>query len=102
MEVEVRRAEPSDARAIKEIYECENAYKGTLQLPNPSLELWEKRTSNLPDNVYAYVALLDGEIVGNLGFEVCASPRRRHVGSFGMGVKDNVQGKALVVLCWQR
>ncbi|TOK94838.1 GNAT family N-acetyltransferase, partial [Vibrio parahaemolyticus] len=55
MEVEVRRAEPSDARAIKEIYECENAYKGTLQLPNPSLELWEKRTSNLPDNVYAYV-----------------------------------------------
>ncbi|EPW6438115.1 GNAT family N-acetyltransferase [Vibrio parahaemolyticus] len=95
MEVEVRRAEPSDARAIKEIYECENAYKGTLQLPNPSLELWEKRTSNLPDNIYAYVALLDGEIVGNLGFEVCASPRRRHVGSFGMGVKDNVQGKGI-------
>ncbi|EGR4177593.1 GNAT family N-acetyltransferase, partial [Vibrio cholerae] len=26
MVVEVRRAEPSDARAIKGIYECQNAY----------------------------------------------------------------------------
>jgi len=92
MEIEIRRAESSDARAIKAIYECENAYSGTLQLPNPSLALWEKRISNVPDNVYAFVALLDGEIVGNLGFEVCISPRRRHVASFGMGVKDNAQG----------
>ncbi|EAQ63973.1 acetyltransferase [Marinomonas sp. MED121] len=95
MDVKIRRAEPSDARAIKEIYECENAYKETLQLPHPSLALWEKRTSNLPDNVYVYVALLDGVIVGALGFEVCTNPRRRHVGSFGMGVKDNVQGKGV-------
>ncbi|WP_375054952.1 GNAT family N-acetyltransferase [Zobellella sp. DQSA1] len=95
MEIEVRRAEPSDARAIKEIYECENAYSRTLQLPHPSLELWEKRISNIPEHVYAYVALLDGEVVGNLGFEVCTNPRRRHVGYFGMGVKDNVQGKGI-------
>jgi L-phenylalanine/L-methionine N-acetyltransferase len=92
MKIEIRRAEPSDAHAIKEIYECKNAYSDTLQLPNPSLALWEKRISNVPDHVYAYVAILDGEIVGNLGLEVCISPRRRHVASFGMGVKDNVQG----------
>ena len=60
MDVEIRRAESSDARAIKEIYECEKAYKETLQLPHPSLALWEKRTSNVPDNVYVYVALLEG------------------------------------------
>ncbi|MFU7507526.1 GNAT family N-acetyltransferase [Vibrio cholerae] len=47
MVVEVRRAEPSDAKAIKGIYECPNA---------------------------------------------CTNPRRRHVGTFGMGVKDDVQG----------
>ncbi len=28
MVVEVRRAEPSDAKAIKGIYECPNAYQG--------------------------------------------------------------------------
>lgn len=95
MIVEVRRAEIADSRAIKEIYECKNAYSDTLQLPLPSLALWEKRISNFPDNVYAYVALLDGEIVGNLGFEICVNPRRRHVASFGMGVKDNLQNKGV-------
>ncbi|WP_165312949.1 GNAT family N-acetyltransferase [Vibrio ziniensis] len=95
MTVEIRRAEPSDAKAIKKIYECKNAYSSTLQLPHPSLTLWEKRTTDVPDNVYVYVALVDGEIVGNLGFEVCTSPRRRHVASFGMGVKDDVQGRGV-------
>ena len=95
MKVEIRIAEPSDARGIKEIYECENAYSGTLQLPNPSLALWEKRMSNVPDNVYAYVAILNGEIVGNLGFELCVNPRRRHVASLGIGVKDNAQGQGV-------
>jgi putative acetyltransferase len=95
MEIEIRRAELSDARAIKEIYECPNAYSGTLQLPYPSVELWEKRISSMPENVYAYVALLDGKVVGNLGFKVCVNPRRRHVASFGMGVKDDVLGKGV-------
>jgi putative acetyltransferase len=95
MDLEIRRAEPSDAKAIKEIYECPNAYSNTLQLPHPSLELWEKRISNIPDNVYSYVALLDGVVVGNLGLEVCTNPRRRHVASFGMGVKDSALGKGI-------
>lgn len=95
MEVKIRRTEPSDAKAIKEIYECPNAYSGTLQLPHPSLELWEKRISNVPENVYSYVALLDGVVVGNLGFEVCKNPRRRHVATFGMGVKDSELGKGI-------
>ncbi|QMV16812.1 Spermidine N(1)-acetyltransferase [Vibrio spartinae] len=49
----------------------------------------------MPEHVYQYVALLDGEIVGHIGFEICKNPRRRHVGSFGMGVKDNVQGRGV-------
>ncbi|WP_346658260.1 GNAT family N-acetyltransferase [Endozoicomonas sp. 4G] len=92
MEIKVRRSEASDAKKIKEIYECTNAYSNTLQLPDPSLELWEKRISTIPDNIYSYVAILNGEIVGNIGFEVCVNPRRRHVASFGMGVKDEYLG----------
>ncbi|EPI4799291.1 GNAT family N-acetyltransferase, partial [Vibrio cholerae] len=65
MVVEVRRAEPSDAKAIKGIYECPNAYSGTLQLPLPSSDMWEKRFQNIPEHVYAYVAVVDGEVVGN-------------------------------------
>lgn len=95
MTITIRRAEPLDAKAIQEIYQCKNAYSDTLQLPHSSLELWEKRVSNIPDNVYAYVAVMDGEVVGNLGFEVCVNPRRRHVASFGMGVKDEMQGQGI-------
>ncbi|SBS38465.1 Spermidine N(1)-acetyltransferase [Marinomonas spartinae] len=90
--IDVRRAEPTDAKAVKRIYECQNAYTSTLQLPFPSLDTWEKRFQNTPDHVYRYVALVDDDIVGELGFELGTSPRRRHVGTFGMGVKDDAQG----------
>ena len=95
MDITVRRAEPSDAAAVKAVYEGVVAYSGTLQLPNPSLDLWTKRLANIPDNVYSYVAEVDGEIVGNLGFVVEANPRRRHVATFGVGVKDAMQGKGV-------
>lgn len=95
MEIKIRKAEASDAKAVKEIYECKNAHSSTLQLPHPSLTLWEKRLSNIPDNVYAYVAIINNEIVGNLGFELATNARRRHVAYFGMGVKDNVQGNGV-------
>lgn len=77
--IEVRRAEPSDAKAVKRIYECQNAYTSTLQLPFPSLDTWEKRFQNTPDHVYRYVALVDGDVVGELGFELGTSPRRRYI-----------------------
>ena len=92
MEIEIRRTEASDAQAVKEVYECANAYSNTLQLPNPSIDDWQKRLSAIPENIYSYVALLDGKIVGNIGFHLCTNPRRRHVASFGMGVKDEAQG----------
>ncbi|GMM87239.1 GNAT family N-acetyltransferase [Vibrio fortis] len=95
MEIQVRRTEPSDARSVKEIYECPNAFRGTLQLPHPSLDLWEKRLTHVPEHVYSYVALYQGEVIGNLGLEVCINPRRRHVASLGMGVKDNFAGKGV-------
>jgi len=93
--IEIRRVEPSDGLAIKEIYACKSVYNATLQLPYPSQQLWDKRLSNLPDNVYAFVATLDGSVVGNIGLEVNKNPRRRHVASFGMGVKDEVQGRGI-------
>ncbi|MDK9739083.1 GNAT family N-acetyltransferase [Vibrio sp. D404a] len=95
MEIKVRRTEPSDARSVKEIFECPNAFRGTLQLPHPSLDLWEKRLTHVPEHVYSYVALYQGEVIGNLGLEVCVNPRRRHVASLGMGVKDNYAGKGV-------
>lgn len=91
----IRHSEPKDAAAIKAIYACPKAYAGTLQLPYPSNAMWEKRMESIPAHVHSLVAEIDGEIVGNLGFELCTNPRRRHVGSLGMGVKDNHQGRGV-------
>ncbi len=93
--ITVRRVEAKDTEAVCEIYKNPKAYSGTLQLPHPSLAIWEKRCSNLPDNVHAFVALVDDEIVGNLGFTVATNPRRRHVADIGMAVKDCYQGQGV-------
>lgn len=91
----IRHSEVNDIPAIKEIYEGELAFGGTLQLPFPSLQKWEAQLNKLPHGSYSFVAEFDDEIIGQLGFDACQSPRRKHVGSFGMAVKDNHQGKGV-------
>ncbi|MCW8328519.1 GNAT family N-acetyltransferase [Photobacterium sp. SDRW27] len=92
MEVIVRHVEDKDIEAIKNLYAGKNAYSGTLQLPFPSLRMWEKRLSDLPDNVYSLLAEKGGEVVGQVGMEVLTRPRRKHVAQFGMAVNDNYLG----------
>jgi len=94
-EIQIRKAEVCDALAIKDIYEHKTAYSNTLQLPHPSLALWEKRLSTKLENFYMYVAIINNEIVGNIGIELFSNVRRRHVASFGMAVKDTAQGQGV-------
>ena len=101
--VHIRHAEPGDFQAIQEIYGCPKAFAGTLQLPYPSQEMWRKRLAEPPEGVYNLVAVVDGKVVGQLGLHTSSRPRRRHVGSFGIGVHDDWQGrgvgKALLKAC---
>jgi putative acetyltransferase len=92
----IRHAELDDLPAIHEIYSCPKAFSGTLQLPYPSLELWRKRLSNIPDGTYYLVAIVDRKVVGHLGlYTFPNTPRRKHAGTFGMGVHDDWQGKGI-------
>ncbi len=93
--IQIRKLEPSDAKGMQEIYACPSAYSNTLQLPHPTLDMWTKRLEHIPDNIHAYVAVINDEVVGNLGFEVMTSLRRRHVGEFGMAVKEGFQGQGV-------
>jgi putative acetyltransferase len=89
----IRRAELRDAEAVHAIFAGPKAIAGTLQLPYPSVELWRKRLSDVPPFDYLLVATIDGDVVGNLGLhEAGKTPRRRHVGSIGMSVRDDRQG----------
>lgn len=91
----IRRAEPTDAEALLHVYASPRVIWGTLQLPYPSLAVWRTRLEPR-DDFYMYVACANDEVVGNLGLETYSKrPRRRHVGSLGMAVRDDWQGKGV-------
>lgn len=92
----IRRTTSIDAEAYHKIFSCPKVIYGTLQLPYPSLDIWRKRLSEIPDGVYNLSACVDNEVVGQLGLQTFPNvPRRRHVGQIGMAIHDDWQGKGV-------
>jgi putative acetyltransferase len=95
-QVSVRHAEPGDYEALHRIFSGPKAVAGTLQLPFPSAETWRRRLAELPEGLYSLVACVEGEVVGSIGLETSPTRlRMRHVGSIGMAVRDDWQGKGV-------
>lgn len=94
--ITIRRTEPSDAEAYHRIFSCPKVIRGTLQLPYPSVEVWRKRLTEVPDGAFNLSACVDNAIVGQLGLHTFPHhPRRRHVGQIGMAIHDDWQGKGI-------
>lgn len=89
MDITVRHAEPDDYKAVQNIFSGPKAVAGTLQLPFPPAELWRKRLSEPPANMYQLVACVDGEVVGEISLWTASNPRVRHTAGFGMAVRDD-------------
>ena len=94
-EIAIRHSKETDIDSIQKIYEGPKAYSGTLQLPFPSVEKWKKRLSDLPQGLHSLVAEVDGAIVGQIGLETMQNPRRKHVATIGMAVKDAYQNQGV-------
>jgi putative acetyltransferase len=95
-QVIVRHAEPDDYQALHRIFSGPKAIAGTVQLPLPSAEAWRKRLVESPEGLFSLVACVDDEVVGSLGLETSPTRwRMRHVGSIGMAVRDDWQGKGV-------
>lgn len=96
MNIHIRAAEVRDAEALNRVYSTPRAIWGTFQLPYASVEMRRKRIAEMPAGNYLLVAEVDGEVVGSIGlFTHRDNPRRSHVGSIGMGVRDDWQGKGV-------
>jgi L-phenylalanine/L-methionine N-acetyltransferase len=96
MDITVRHSEPEDYKALYRIFSGPRAIAGTLQLPFPKAETWRERLSERPEGLYSLVACVEDEVVGSLGLETSPSRwRMRHVGSIGMAVRDDRQGKGV-------
>lgn len=96
MNLTIRRAEPGDYEAIHKIFTYPKVIWGTLQVPYPSVEQWRKKVAEPPEGFYSLVAVVDGEVVGQIGLHTFpTSPRRRHAAEIGMMVRDDWQGKGI-------
>ena len=96
MNIEIRRAEPGDYKAVQQVHAQPKAMRGTLQLPFPSEEMWKKRLEESVEQMYALVACIEGEVVGMAGLNLFTkSPRRSHVGYVGMAVHDKWHAKGV-------
>ena len=94
--VSVRHAEPQDAEAVHRILAGPRAAAGTLQLPLQPVEAVRRQFfSDAREGVYHLVACVEGEVVGHLGLEAYARPRRRHAGEVGVAVRDDWQGRGV-------
>ncbi|HEY6248096.1 MAG TPA: GNAT family N-acetyltransferase [Pyrinomonadaceae bacterium] len=94
--LKIRRAEPDDCTDIYEMFSCPKVFAGTLQLPYPSREQWKQRLAHTSEGIYTLVAVVEGKVVGLLGLETFPNkPRRSHVGTFGISVHDDWQGKGI-------
>jgi putative acetyltransferase len=92
----VRRTEPDDYVALHRVFSGPRVIAGTLQLPLPSAEMWRQRLSEPPEGLFSLVACVDGEVVGEISLHTSpTSWRMRHVGSIGMAVRDDCQGKGV-------
>jgi putative acetyltransferase len=96
VEITVRHAEPADYEAMHRIMSGPKVAAGTLQLPLQPAEAWRKRLANPPEGLFLLVACVEGEVVGNLGRETFPNrPRVRHVGTVGLSVRDDWQGRGV-------
>jgi L-phenylalanine/L-methionine N-acetyltransferase len=96
MEITVRQTEPEDYRALHRIFSGPRAIAGTLQMPFPQAESWRERLAEPPEGSYSLVACVEDEVVGEISLHTSPTRwRMRHVGSIGMAVRDDWQGKGI-------
>src|SRR5262245_62959380 len=75
MDINIRKAEPSDAEAIWRCYSAPLVVRNTLQLPYRSLESVRELLTKRGEGQYTLVAVVDGEVVGVIGLHTSSRPR---------------------------
>lgn len=96
--ITLRRATPADAEAYVRIMSDPAVLGNLLQLPYPSVEMWQKRIADndAPGRTdIALVAERQGEVVGSAGLHPALALRRRHVAMLGISVAAPHQGSGV-------
>jgi L-phenylalanine/L-methionine N-acetyltransferase len=96
VEVIVRPTEQTDYEALQRLFSGPRVIAGTLQLPLPSAGMWRRRLSEPQEGMFSLVACVGEEVVGEISLRTSPTLwRMRHVGSIGMAVRDEWQGRGI-------
>ena len=93
-EIVIRHAEPKDYDAIRQIHAQPEVYHNTLQVPHPSMGMWQERLTERV-GIKQLVACIDDIVAGHLCIEVTQRPRRSHVADFGICVDARWQNRGV-------
>ncbi|WP_085315673.1 GNAT family N-acetyltransferase [Derxia lacustris] len=93
----IRRATLADAPGVAACMGGAESFPMTLQQPHVDVALWQERLAKPLPGSTPLVAELGGEVVGMLNlFKVDGgNPRRAHVLSLGMAVRDDRHGRGI-------
>ncbi len=92
----IRQQRPEDAEALHHLYSHPQVIWGTLQLPYPSLQLWQARIADPQPGQTMLVAMHREDLVGHLGLHTHPNrPRRRHTGELGLAVRHDWQRRGV-------
>lgn len=95
----IRAASPADAPALHRLMSHPAVYPGLMQLPFPTLSVWQERLARPAAAGSCELHLLaeiDGELVGSAGLmPVGPHLRRRHAAGLGLAVAAQAQRRGV-------
>ena len=95
MKTHIRRVEDRDYEDIAAIYSYASVIEQTSQLPHENAAFWQGFYSSKAPRCIELVAVCDNKAVSHLGILLNTDPRRKHLGSFGIAVHPDYQGKGI-------
>ena len=90
--VSVRPVSEGDIHDVAAIYAFESVIANTGQIPHRDAKFWHDFYKTREPNGVELVGIVDGKAVGHLGMILNHTPRRKHVGTFGICVHPDFQG----------
>ena len=93
-EITIRAAEPDDLAQLHQLYLQPSIIRQTLSLPYVPQAIYQRRVE-WHENIHHLVALIDGQIVGDISLVVQTRPRRRHCGGLGMAVHRDFRRRGI-------
>ncbi len=94
-DITIRAMREDDLAAVTAIRNLPRARWGTLAVPFESVELWRRRRAILPAPAAQLLAIVGGQVVGEVFLGASRPARRAHAAGVGIMVHDDWHGRGI-------